>query len=106
MAPSSRLGDGGGHPRATVSTHGLNYMRVANGLMYVGDRETDGNGNPSGEMVWQKNYMQHNHDETDMPGMPETPAVDPGRWLLGRPCLPPRLMALMTELSQTHRVEG
>ena len=23
-----------------------------------------------------KNSMQHNHDETDMPGMPETPGVD------------------------------
>ena len=56
MAPSSRLGDGGGHPRAMVSTHWLNYMRVANGLISVGDRETDGNGNPSEEMVCQKLY--------------------------------------------------
>ena len=52
-----------------------------------------------------KTSKQHNHDETDMPGMPEPPGVDPGRWLLWRPCLPPRLMALMTESSQTHRVE-
>ena len=58
-SPSSRLGDGGGHPRATVSTHWLNYMRVANGLISVGDRETDGNGNPSGEMVCQKLYAAH-----------------------------------------------
>ena len=54
MAPSSRLEDGGGHPRATVSTHWLNYMRVANGLKCFGDMETDGNGNPSGEIGWPK----------------------------------------------------
>ena len=40
-------------PGATVSTHWLNCMRVANGLIYVDDREADGNGNPSGEMVCQ-----------------------------------------------------
>ena len=38
MAPSSRLGDDGGHPRATVSTHWLNYMRVANGLISAGQK--------------------------------------------------------------------
>ena len=31
-------------------------MRVGNGLISVGDRETDGNGNPSEEMVCQKLY--------------------------------------------------
>ena len=71
MVPSSRLGEGGGHPRATVSTHWLNYMRVASGFISVGDRETDGNGN---RLIWfAKNSMHHNHDETVMPGMPETP---------------------------------
>ena len=55
--------------------------------------------------IWfAKNSMQQNHDETVMPGMPETLGV--GRRLLGRPRMPPRLMALMTESSQTHRVEG
>ena len=56
MAPSSRLGEGSGHPRATVSTNWLNYMRVANGFISVGDRDSDGN--PS-DMVCQKLYAAH-----------------------------------------------
>ena len=56
-----------------------------------------------------KNSMQHNHDETDMPGMPETPGGRSWQMATGEALhatMLLRLMTLMMESSQTHRVEG
>ena len=53
-----------------------------------------------------KNSMQHNHDETDMPGMPETPGGRSWQMANGEAFMLLRLMTLMTASSQTHRVEG